>query len=118
MRSGILLFALFLAGCAAESTELLFVKPGEFDHMHCADIAKNMQAAKERDQELQTLTERAEKEPIGAFMAATAYRSDQLRAQGQLKLLAEAARTKNCPPPSALPAPAPEAEKKPPARRR
>jgi len=116
MRSATLLLALILAGCAAESTELLFVKPGEFDYLNCADIAKNMQAAAARDHELQILTERAEKEPIGAFMAATAYRSDQLRAQGQLKLLAEAARNKNCPPPSATPAPA--AEIKPPAKRR
>ena len=116
MRIGILLLALVLAGCAAESTELLFVKPGEFDYLDCAGIAKMTQAAALRDHELQTLTERVEKEPLGAFVAATSYRSDQLRAQGQLKLLAEAARSKNCPPLSATPAPA--AETKPPQRRR
>jgi hypothetical protein len=116
MRSGCLLLSLMLAGCAVESTELLFVKPGEYDYLDCAEIAKLTTAAAARDHELQTLTERAEKEPIGAFVAATAYRSDQLRAQGQLKLLGEAARNKNCPPPSA--APAPPAETKPPSQRR
>jgi hypothetical protein len=110
----LVLLALSLAGCAAETTELLFVRPGKFDYSTCEEIAKETQAVTAREQELRALTERAEREPFGAFIASTSYRSDHLRAQGQLKLLAEAASSKNCPP---APAPAAVLDNRPAPRR-
>jgi hypothetical protein len=40
--------------------------------------------------------ESVERESFGVIIAAASYRSEYLRAQGELKLLAEAARNKNC----------------------
>ena len=93
-----LLLAALLAGCAAETLELQFVRPGQYDYQSCAEIAATTQNVTLREQELKGLTERAERDQFGVFVAVAAYRSDLLRAQGQLKLLGEAARNKNCPP--------------------
>lgn len=98
---GALLLAMLVGGCAAETVELMFVRPGQFDYLSCAEIATATQRAVEREQELKALTERAERESFGALVAVTAYRGDHLQAQGQLKLLAEAARNKKCPPDAA-----------------
>ncbi|MEX0753010.1 MAG: hypothetical protein WD073_08810 [Xanthobacteraceae bacterium] len=49
-----------------------------------------------RERELKTLIDRAEQGMLGSVVAATAYRSDYLKAQGELKLLAETAQRKNC----------------------
>lgn len=98
---GALLLATLIAGCAAESVETLFVRPGQFDYLSCTELAAAAKNVTMREQELKTLTERAEKESFGVIVAATAYRSDYLRTQGQLKLLAEAAENKKCPPDAA-----------------
>lgn len=104
---GALLLAMLVAGCAAESVDLMFVRPGQFDYLSCAEIAAATRSAAEREQELKALTERAERDSFGALVAAASYRSDTLQAQGQLKLLAEAARNKKClsdaAPPSSIP---------------
>jgi hypothetical protein len=106
--AGALLLVMLVAGCAAESVDLMFVRPGQFDYLSCTEIAGATRSAMEREQELQALTERAEKESFGALVAAAAYRSDTLQAQGQLRLLAEAARNKKCPPEMAPPRGAPQ----------
>jgi hypothetical protein len=98
---GSLLLAVLVAGCAAESVDLMFVRPGQFDYLSCAEIAAATRIAVERERELRALTERAEREAIGALVAVAAYRSDTLRVQGQLKQLAEAAHVKKCPPDAA-----------------
>jgi hypothetical protein len=94
--SGASLLVLLLAGCAAESVDLLFVKPGRFDYLNCAEIATATQGAAAREADLKILIDRAERESFGVIIAAASYRSEYLRAQGELKLLAEAARNKNC----------------------
>lgn len=99
--AGALLLAMLVAGCAAESVDLMFVRPGQFDYLSCAEIAAATRSAVEREQELKALTERAERESFGALVAAAAYRSDTLQTQGELKLLAEATRNKKCPPDAA-----------------
>jgi hypothetical protein len=98
-----LMLATLVAGCATESVDLLFVRPGQFDYLSCAEIATATQNAATREQELKTLTERAERESFGVLVAAAAYRSDYLRAQGQLRLLSEAAQNKKCPPAASPP---------------
>ena len=101
--AGALLLAMLVAGCAAESVDLMFIRPGQFDYLGCAEIATATRSAAERERELEALTERAEREAFGALVAVAAYRSDLLQAQGQLKLLTEAARNKQCPADAAPP---------------
>ena len=93
---GALLLAMLVSGCGVGSVEMFFVNPGSFDYLSCADLGKATQLAQEREQELKALINRAEQGTFGAFVAATAYRSQYLKAQGELKLLAETAQNKNC----------------------
>jgi hypothetical protein len=89
-----LLLAATVSGCG--SFDMLFVTPGAFDYLSCADIASATKGTAARQQELKVLIDKAEQESIGVVVAASAYRSEYLKTQGDLKLLAEAARSKNC----------------------
>ncbi len=95
-RSSPLLLAALLAGCGLGSVEMFFVKPGTFDYYSCADLTKAAANAQQREQELKELIDRAEQGIFGSFIATTAYRSQYLKAQSELKLLAETAQAKNC----------------------
>jgi hypothetical protein len=92
---GALLLAAIVSGCAG-SMEMMFVNPGSFDYMSCADLAAATRTTTKRERELKELTDRAEQESFGVLVAATTYRSEQMKARGDLLLLAEASRNKNC----------------------
>lgn len=91
-----LLLASLAAGCAGDAAEGLVVRPGRFDYLGCPELATAAQNAARREQELKTLIDRAEKESFGVLMAAASYRGEYLQAQREQKMLAEAARQKNC----------------------
>jgi hypothetical protein len=93
-----LMLAALAAGCAGDTAEQLFVRPGRFDHLSCPELVAAQQTAAKREQELKILTERAEKESVGVLLAAASYRGDLLRAQGEQKMAGEVLRQKNCPP--------------------
>lgn len=95
-RSGLLLLAALLSGCGLGSVEMFSVKPGSFDYYSCADLAKANADAQQREQELKGLIDRAEQGVFGSFIATTVYRSQYIKAQSELKLLAETAQAKNC----------------------
>jgi hypothetical protein len=101
-----LLLAALVAGCAGDTAEQLFVRPGGFDYLSCPELVAAQQSAAKREQELKVLIDRAEKESIGVLIAAASYRSDYLRAQGEQKNVAEVIRQKNCPPDTQPRAPA------------
>ncbi|MEA2991850.1 MAG: hypothetical protein QOD40_770 [Alphaproteobacteria bacterium] len=92
--SAALLLAATVSGCG--SFDMLFVTPGAFDYSSCADIAAAVKGTSARQQELKVLIDKAEQESAGVIIAAGAYRSEYLKTQGDLKLLQETARTKNC----------------------
>src|SRR5215213_89081 len=94
--SGALLFAALAASCAADSADQLFVLPGRFDYLSCTEVATAMTNVTARQEELKTLTERAERDSFGVVIATMSYRGDQLRVKGEQKMLAEVARRKNC----------------------
>jgi len=96
---GISLVAAGMSGCSSGSIDMMFVNPGSFDYLSCADLANTTNATLKRQQELKELIDRAERDTGGSLVAATAYRTDYLKAQGELKLLAAAAQNKNCEPP-------------------
>jgi hypothetical protein len=102
-----LLLAALAAGCAGDAAEQLFIKPGVFDYLSCPELVTAQQKAQKREQELNTLIERAEKETVGVLLAAASYRGDLLRAQGEQKMAAEVMRRKNCPPDTPPQAPNP-----------
>ena len=109
MHAAALVLATFTAGCAGDAAEQFLVRPGRFDYLSCAEIAKASETAAKREQQLKALIDRAEKESFGILMAAASYRGEYLQAQGEQKMLAEVARQKNCGAersPPAAPAPA------------
>lgn len=91
-----LLLAAALSGCGLGSAEMFFVKPGSFDYYSCQDLAKAQAEAQLRERDLKALIDRAEQGILGGFIATTTYRSQYIKAQGDLKLLAETAQAKNC----------------------
>ncbi len=93
---GVFLLAALVSGCGAGSVEMFFTAPGSYDYFSCADLAKATVAAQQREQELKVLIERAEQSTFGVLIAATAYRSNYLKAKGDQKVLAETAQSKNC----------------------
>jgi hypothetical protein len=64
--------------------------------LSCSDIANATATTSKREQELQGLIDRAEQESAGVLVAAAAYRTELLKARGDLNMLAEAARSKKC----------------------
>ena len=113
----VLLLTGLTCGCAGDIGEQLYVQPGRYDYLDCHGIANAAENEKRREDELKTLIERAEKDMVGSVISAAAYHGDLLRAQGNLKMLAEVAQRKNCPPepPAAAKEPAgskPSARKK------
>lgn len=97
-RSSAFVLALLVAGCAGEPAEQLFIQPGRFDYMDCPEILRLTQVTAKREQDLRTLIERAEREPVGKVLAVPSYRGDLLKAQGEQKMLAEVLARKQCPP--------------------
>ncbi len=95
-RGGPLLLSALLSACGLGSAEMFFVKPGSFDYYSCANLAKADADAQQREQELKGLIERAEQGMLGSFIATTTYRSQLVKTQSELKLLAETAQAKNC----------------------
>lgn len=92
--AAILSIAVLLSNCG--SMEMFFINPGSFDYLSCADIAQKASTAREREQELKTLMDRAEQGMFGTLVATTTYRPEYLKTQGDLKLLEETARRKSC----------------------
>jgi hypothetical protein len=96
MHAAALVSVAFTAGCAGDAAEQFLVRPGRFDYLSCAEIAKASEAGARRERDLKALIDRAEKESFGVLMAAASYRGEYLQAQGEQTMLAEVARQKNC----------------------
>ncbi len=94
-----LLLAFALPGCAGMNDESLsnaFGAPGKYDLYTCNQIAEQIRANRAREQELAQLMARSAQGPGGELVNTLAYRTDYLRARGELKVLIETARNKNC----------------------
>jgi hypothetical protein len=89
-----LLLGAMLSGCG--SFEMLFVNPASFDYMSCANLAGAAKSTAKRQQDLKELIDRAEQDSVGVFIAATTYRTEYVKTQGDLKLIADAAQSKKC----------------------
>jgi hypothetical protein len=107
-----LLLAALAAGCAGDTAEQLFVRPGGFDYLSCPELVAAQQSAIKREQELKVLIDRAEQESVGVLIAAASYRGDYLRAQGEQKTVAEVIRRKDCPPDTQPRPPSPNSSSK------
>src|SRR5262249_53517769 len=90
-----------LSACSSTSSDKLtfFADPGAFDYHSCDQIAALRQHWSSREQELKQLMTKAEQGTGGAVVNVIAYQADYVQAQEQGRVLACAARSKNCPTP-------------------
>jgi ABC-type glycerol-3-phosphate transport system substrate-binding protein len=93
-----LLAGMALSACSATSNDKLtfFADPGAFDYHSCDQIAALRAHWSSREQELKQLMARSEQSTGGAVINVIAYQADYTQAQEQVRLLAAAARSKNC----------------------
>ena len=77
----------------------IFADPGAFDYHSCDQIAALRAHWSSREQELKQLMARSEQSTGGAVINVIAYQADYTQAQEQVRVLAAAARSKNCPTP-------------------
>jgi hypothetical protein len=95
---GALLLAGLLAACSSTMEDMgsLYVAPGAYDFLKCPDIAKRSMEAAKREQQLTSLMDRANQDPMGPIVNALTYSSDLDRVRAQLALLRKTAVEKNC----------------------
>jgi hypothetical protein len=95
---GLTLIACALAACSSMggNTMTVFVDPGKYDYFSCEQIAANRKVWSAKEQELQTLMDKADQGAGGAIVNVLAYKADRVAASEEVKVLDIAARAKNC----------------------
>jgi hypothetical protein len=92
------IFSTFLAACtsAFESQLTVFADPAKYDFYNCEQLAKQRTDRKQREEELKSLMDKAERGTGGAFVNVIAYKADYTEVREDLKLIERTARTKKC----------------------
>jgi hypothetical protein len=90
--------AMALGGCTSDAlhTGGFWVQPGKYDFLKCPDLARITLSNSNREKELVSLMERADKDAAGPFVNLMVYRSDLEQVRADLALLQETARQKGC----------------------
>src|SRR5262245_18215655 len=93
-----LLAVMAVASASAARCDKLtfFADPGAFDYHSCDQIAALRAHWSSREQELKQLMAMSEQSTGGAVINVIAYQADYTQAQEQVRVLAAAARSKNC----------------------
>ena len=87
----------FLAACtSAFENQLMFADPAKYDFYDCEQLAKQRTDRKQREEELKSLMDKAERGTGGAFVNMIAYKADYTEVREDLKLIERTARTKKC----------------------
>lgn len=96
-----------LGGCAGTSgqSQSFFAQPGKFHFLRCQDIAQRSMATAKREQELNSLIDRANQGAGGPVISAMVYGPELEQTRADARQLQETANEKNC---NASPAPARE----------
>jgi len=87
-----------LAGCSSGSdTSFNFLAdPGKYEFYSCEQLVADMKGLTKRRDELKALMDRADQSAGGTAVGLIAYRTDYISVVEEQKLLASAARSKNC----------------------
>jgi hypothetical protein len=94
----VLALAVSLSGCAGVPDSAL-VDPAKFDYYACVDLARVMKANQIRAHELRVLDAKAARDEVGVFVGAVTYTPEYKSLRGEMKLIEEVARRKDCAPP-------------------
>jgi hypothetical protein len=87
-----------LGGCAGTSsyTQSFYAQPGKFHFLRCQDIVQRQIGVAKREQELNSLIDRAKQGTGGTMISAVVYGPDLEQARADARQLQEAANEKNC----------------------
>ena len=87
-----------LGGCAGTSgqSQSLFAQPGKFHFLRCQDIAQRALATAKREQELNSLVDRANQSSAGPVISAMVYGPELQQVRADARQLQETANEKNC----------------------
>jgi hypothetical protein len=87
-----------LGGCAGTSgqSQSFFAQPGKFHFLRCQDIAQRQIAAAKREQELNSLIDRANQSSAGPVISAMVYGPELEQTRADARQLQETANEKNC----------------------
>jgi hypothetical protein len=97
--AGMALMAVALFGCATITEhfgDMVTVSPAKLEYYTCKDIEHRAKAVRTRQTELEQLMARSAQGPGGEFINMIAYRTDYLKANGELKVLVQVASDKHC----------------------
>jgi hypothetical protein len=92
--------AAVMGSCALSpnnDTFSLYAEPGKYDFLDCANIAKRLTEASDREKQLAELMTRAREGAGGALVSAIAYQDEYNIARGRMQELRKAAEMKKCP---------------------
>jgi hypothetical protein len=93
----VLAAAVLLAGCGtADNPFTVFADPGKYEYYSCDQIVDQRKKLSTREQELRQLMDKAEQSAGGTVVNLLAYRADHVAASEELKVIENAARSKNC----------------------
>jgi hypothetical protein len=88
----------FLPGCSSgsDSSFTFLADPGKYEFYSCEQLVADMKGLTKRRDDLKALMDRADQSAGGTAVGLIAYRTDYISAGEEQKLLASAARSKNC----------------------
>lgn len=91
------MLAPLLLGCAQNlDLGILYAAPGKYDYLRCEDLKPRLAASLKREKELTDLMNRANQGAGGAVVNVVAYSADLAQVRADMKILRQAAATKNC----------------------
>jgi hypothetical protein len=83
----------------ASQLDAALVDPAKYDYHNCVQLAGAMKGAESRQQELVDLKTRAEKSTAGGVVSALTYGAEYRSIQGEMQLIEDVAKRKQCEPP-------------------
>ena len=98
-----LVAAALLPGCGTR-VEMALVDPTKYQFHTCGLLQREMNELTTRAYELRALQAKARQDAAGALVAEIAYQPDYLTTVGNMELVENAARDRDCDPPIVAPA--------------
>jgi len=96
-RAGCIASILWAGGCLSGCSSItLFADPGKYQFSSCEHLDGQRKNWSKKEEELRLLMNKAEQSAGGSVVNVIAYQADHLAATEELKLVENAARSKNC----------------------
>jgi hypothetical protein len=96
-RAGCIASILCAGGCLSGCSSFnIFADPGKYEFSSCEHLDGQRKNWSKKEEELRLLMNKAEQSASGTVVSVIAYKADHVAATEELKLVENAARSKNC----------------------